>query len=59
MAGVDIIRTYEPWLGYWVTENDQGQGQVHAINNGFQQATGKIPSWPNSDDVYCPQVRDE
>ena len=57
MAGVDIIRTHEPWLGYWVTENDQGQ--VHAINNGFQQATGEIPSWPNSDDVYCPQVRDE
>lgn len=48
---VGIIKKYEPWLAYWVSEADRGQ--AHAINKGFQKATGEIFGWLNSDDVYC------
>lgn len=47
---VEIIRKYENRLAYWVSEPDRGQS--HAINKGFQKATGEILSWLNSDDVY-------
>ncbi|HVO66106.1 MAG TPA: glycosyltransferase family 2 protein [Syntrophales bacterium] len=47
---VDIIKKYEPWLSYWVSEPDKGQS--HAINKGFKLATGEIYAWINSDDYY-------
>jgi GT2 family glycosyltransferase len=46
---VDIIKKYEPWLSYWVSEKDRGQS--HAINKGFFRATGLLLGWLNSDDV--------
>jgi glycosyltransferase involved in cell wall biosynthesis len=46
---VEIIRKYEPWLSYWVSEKDRGQS--HAINKGLDRATGEIIQWINSDDV--------
>lgn len=49
---VDIIKKYEPWLTYWVSEKDRGQS--HAINKGFQRSTGEILAWLNSDDIYLP-----
>lgn len=49
---VEIIRRYEPWLAYWVSEPDQGQG--YAINRGFEWSTGEIMAWINSDDFYAP-----
>ena len=47
---VEIIRKYEPWLAYWVSEPDSGQAD--AINKGFSRATGEIFGWLNSDDIY-------
>lgn len=49
-SSVEIIRKYEPWLAYWISEPDRGQS--HAINKGFQRATGEVCAWLNSDDVY-------
>ncbi len=47
---VEIIKKYEFWLTYWISEKDKGQ--AHAINKGFAKATGKIFAWLNSDDIY-------
>lgn len=46
---VEIIKKYEKQLKYWVSEPDKGQ--AHAINKGFQKATGEIINWLNSDDL--------
>jgi len=51
-GSVDIIREYEPWLTYWVSEPDRGQ--AHGINKGFRLASGEIVTWLNSDDSYRP-----
>jgi glycosyltransferase involved in cell wall biosynthesis len=51
-GSVEIIRKYEKWLAYWVSEPDQGQS--NAINKGWRRATGEICAWLNSDDVYLP-----
>jgi cellulose synthase/poly-beta-1,6-N-acetylglucosamine synthase-like glycosyltransferase len=48
----DLIRRYEPWLAYWVTEPDRGQSD--ALNKGFRRATGDIFAWLSSDDLYLP-----
>lgn len=47
---IEIIKKYEPWLKYWISETDNGQS--HALNKGFSKATGEIFGWINSDDYY-------
>src|SRR5215510_1517462 len=34
---LEVIKTYDPWIDYWVSEHDRGQ--THAINKGFACAT--------------------
>jgi len=48
-GSVEIIKKYEPWLAYWVSEKDRGQS--HAINKGLFRSTGEILAWLNSDDL--------
>jgi GT2 family glycosyltransferase len=49
-ASLEIIRKYEPWLAYSVSEPDRGQ--THAINKGWMRATGGILAYINTDDCY-------
>lgn len=49
---VEVIKKYEPWLTFWVSEKDKGQ--THAINKGIQKITGDIYTWINSDDTCLP-----
>ena len=51
---VEIIRKYEKFLAYWVSEQDEGQS--HAINKGFKMLTGEIVAFLNSDDLYMPNA---
>ncbi len=46
-----IIRKYEPWISYWISESDRGQS--HAINKGFKKCSGLLVNWICSDDVLC------
>lgn len=49
---VDIIKKYEKYLSFWISEKDLGQSD--ALNKGFSLATGEIIGWQNSDDIYLP-----
>src|SRR4051812_20683804 len=53
---VEIIKKYEKHLAYWCSEKDRGQS--HAINKGFERATGDIYAYINSDDFFHPGAFD-
>jgi glycosyltransferase involved in cell wall biosynthesis len=53
-GSVGIIKKYEKYITYWVSEKDKGQS--HAINKGLNVATGKYFGWLNSDDYLEPGV---
>lgn len=53
-GSVEIIKKYEKYLSYWVSEKDKGQS--HAINKGFDKSTGEILAWLNSDDTYLSET---
>ena len=47
---LEIIKKYEPYISYWVSEPDKGA--YDAMNKGIQAASGKLVSCLNSDDWY-------
>jgi len=49
---VEIIKKYEQYLSYWVSEPDKGP--TDAINKGWEKASGEIVAYLNSDDAYLP-----
>lgn len=51
-GSVGIIKRYSNWIDHWVSEKDNGQGDV--IRRGFEKATGDVLYWLNSDDVLVP-----
>lgn len=50
---IDIIQKYQTSLKYWISEKDHGM--YHAIQKGFEQSTGEIMGWLNSDDILHPK----
>ena len=53
-SSIEVIRKYEEWLTFWISEPDGGQ--TEAINKGFAKATGEIVTWLCSDDLLLPQA---
>ncbi len=51
---LSIIRKYESFINYWVSEKDNGQSE--AINKGIAKMDGEIFNWLNSDDVLTPNA---
>jgi len=51
---IEIIKKYEKFLSYWVSESDNGQSS--ALKKGLDNCTGEIMAFLNSDDTYCPGV---
>jgi len=53
-GSVEIIKKYEKYLAYWVSEPDRGQS--HALNEGFYKTSGDIYGWLNADDLFLPDA---
>lgn len=51
-GSVEIIKSVEKDLAYWVSEPDAGH--YDALNKGFGRATGDVLAWLNSDDMHTP-----
>jgi glycosyltransferase involved in cell wall biosynthesis len=55
-GSVEIIRKYADRLTWWCSEKDRGQS--HAINKGFERASGDLYAYINSDDYFLPGAFD-
>ncbi|WP_204106188.1 MULTISPECIES: glycosyltransferase family 2 protein [Spirulina sp. CCY15215] len=51
-GSVEIIKKYAEYLHFWCSEPDGGH--YNAVNKGFENSTGEIMAWLNSDDMYYP-----
>jgi glycosyltransferase involved in cell wall biosynthesis len=51
-GSVEIIKSREKDLAWWVSEKDDGQ--YDAVNKGFAKTGGEVMAWLNSDDKYTP-----
>jgi len=49
---IEILRGFGEGVSYWESRADRGQ--AHAINKGFDRASGELVAWQNSDDCYYP-----
>ena len=49
---IEILKKYSHLR--WISEPDRGQS--HALNKGFNTATGDIIGWLNADDTYCENI---
>ena len=49
---VEIIKKYEKYISYWISEKDEGM--YHALQKGFEHSTGDIMGWLNADDILHP-----
>jgi glycosyltransferase involved in cell wall biosynthesis len=49
---LELVRKYEPWLSYCISEADRGQSD--AINKGLRRSSGEVFNWINSDDLLLP-----
>lgn len=49
---VEVIRSHAEHLYHWVSEKDRGQ--AHALQKGFEMASGEIFGWLCSDDLLLP-----
>jgi len=50
---ISILEKYSHWISLWRSEKDNGQ--THAINKGFDSASGSLLGYLNSDDVLLPK----
>jgi len=48
---LEIIKKHEKNIHYWISEPDNGM--YHAIQKGFENSTGEIMTWINSDDLLA------
>jgi glycosyltransferase involved in cell wall biosynthesis len=48
-SSIDVIKKYEKWISYWISEPDKGQ--ANAINKGLSYCTGEIFNFINSDEI--------
>ncbi len=51
---LEIVKKYFDSINYFISEKDNGQ--AHALNKGFQIASGEICSYLNSDDIYIDNI---
>ena len=50
-GSLEIIKRYEKYLDFWISEPDSGQGE--AINKGLSRCNGEVFNWINSDDLLA------
>ncbi|MDJ0972958.1 MAG: glycosyltransferase family 2 protein [Planctomycetota bacterium] len=51
-GSVEILERYADRITHWQSEADEGQ--THAIQAGFERATGDVLCWVNADDLLLP-----
>ncbi|MBI5653703.1 MAG: glycosyltransferase, partial [Chloroflexi bacterium] len=53
-GSVEIIQKYSPWIDAWHSRRDRGPWD--AISHGWDNASGEILAYLNSDDTYLPNA---